>query len=139
LIYHNLLFLRPVLARVDPLDEIESPLNVRVDGRARVGDVAACRTEPVLVRNVVDSDELALGGRVAVLAADNVHVLLTVELLSASLLAVGAVVVETAIKWAKFNLKKLKFFFRHLYSRSVIKCSKKNMVPQSAGFEPARA
>ena len=58
---------------IDPGNEIETPLDGRVDGGCP-GDVVTLGAESVLIRDVVDGDELTLGRGEAVGAADHVAV-----------------------------------------------------------------
>ena len=79
-------------AAVHSSDEIEAPLERRVQGLRVLGQMVALRVETVLVGHVAKCDELALGGRPADLAADFVGILIRQVFHGPGFLAEDAVV-----------------------------------------------
>ncbi len=97
---------------VHPLDEVESPLDGRVDGRPGVRDVRPGGAEAVLVGHVVHGHRLALGRDEAVGAADHVDVLVAVVLRGAGLLTEGAVVLRKP-EVDKIRTLLIRAFYKH--------------------------
>ena len=92
------LWLGLLVPPVDPLDEVQSPLQGRVY-RGPLREVVSHGPEPVLVRDVPDGEDPAVGGGEAVLSGDLVDLLVGVaETGAAGLLSVGAVVSLEAAK-----------------------------------------